>query len=120
MRVRTGRRKGVCDMTELDRITERILEQISGGEFRQKGAFNLRQNGIALCHGVSEHVKIRKKEDRQGIDVYIDGDTHGEQVHIPVVVNASGMTDIVYNDFYVAEGADVTIIAGCGDRKSVV
>ena len=89
MRVRTGRRKGVCDMTELDRITERILEQISGGEFRQKGAFNMRQNGIALCHGDSEHVKIRKKEDRQGIDVYIDWDTHGEQVHIPVVVNAS-------------------------------
>jgi Fe-S cluster assembly scaffold protein SufB len=118
VRVRTGRRKGVCDMTELDRITERILEQISGGEFRQKGAFNLRQNGIALCHGDSEHVKIRKKEDRQGIDVYIDGDTHGEQVHIPVVVNASGMTDIVYNDFYVAEGADVTIIAGCGIHNS--
>lgn len=105
-------------MTELDRITERILEQISGGEFRQKGAFNLRQNGIALCHGDSEHVKIRKKQDKQGIDVYIDGDTHGEQVHIPVVVNASGMTDIVYNDFYVAEGADVTIVAGCGIHNS--
>ena len=102
----------------LDEITAKILEQIDGEGFRQEGAFNLRHNGIALCHGDSEHVKIKKKEDKQGIDVYIDGDAHGEQVHIPVVVNASGVTDVVYNDFYIAEGADVTIIAGCGIHNS--
>ncbi len=68
--------------------------------------------------GDSEHIKIRKKEDKPGIDVYIDGETKGEQVHIPVVVDASGMTDIVYNDFYIADGADVTIIAGCGIHNS--
>ena len=101
-------------MAELDQVTKQVLEQIDGSGFQQKGAFNLRYNGIALCHGDSEHVKIRKKEDKNGIDVYIDGTTRGEQVHIPVVVNASGMTDIVYNDFYIAEGADVTIVAGCG------
>mgnify|MGYP000558077102 CR=1 FL=1 len=98
-------------MAELDQVTKQVLEQIDGSGFQQKGAFNLRYNGIALCHGDSEHVKIRKKEDKNGIDVYIDGTTRGEQVHIPVVVNASGMTDIVYNDFYIAEGADVTIVA---------
>lgn len=105
-------------MALLDEITEKILKQISGGEFQQSGAYNLRHNGIALCHGDSEHVKIRKKEDKQGIDVYIDGDTKGEQVHIPVVVDASGMTDVVYNDFYIEEGADVTIVAGCGIHNS--
>ena len=105
-------------MAELDQVTKQVLEQIDGSGFQQKGAFNLRYNGIALCHGDSEHVKIRKKEDKNGIDVYIDGTTRGEQVHIPVVVNASGMTDIVYNDFYIAEGADVTIVAGCGIHNS--
>ena len=95
----------------LDEITQKILKQIDKG-FEQKGAFNLRHNGTALCHGDSEHIKIKKKEDKPGIDVFIDGDTKGEQVHIPVVVDASGMTDIVYNDFYIAEGADVTIVAG--------
>ena len=105
-------------MALLDEITEKILKQISGGEFQQSGAYNLRHNGIALCHGDSEYVKIRKKEDKQGIDVYIDGDTKGEQVHIPVVVDASGMTDVVYNDFYIEEGADVTIVAGCGIHNS--
>lgn len=59
-----------------------------------------------------------KKEDKPGIDVYIDGRTKGEQVHIPVVVDASGMTDVVYNDFFVEEGAEVTIVAGCGIHNS--
>ena len=102
----------------LDEITKKILEQIDDKGFEQKGAYNLRHNGTALCHGDSEHIKIKKKEDKPGIDVYIDGDTKGEQVHIPVVVDASGMTDVVYNDFYVAEGADVTIVAGCGIHNS--
>lgn len=105
-------------MAELDQITKQVLAQIDGAGFQQKGAFNLRHNGIALCHGDSEHIKIKKKTDKQGIDVYIDGNTQGEQVHIPVVVDASGMTDIVYNDFYIEEGADVTIVAGCGIHNS--
>ena len=107
------------DQAKLDRITEQILKQIDNGNgFSQEGAFNLRHNGVALCHGDSEHIKIRKKEDKPGIDVYIDAETKGEQVHIPVVVDASGMTDIVYNDFYIADGADVTIVAGCGIHNS--
>ena len=102
----------------LDEITQKILKQIDEKGVEQSGAFNLRHNGISLCHGDSQHIKIKKKEDKPGIDVYIDGDTKGEQVHIPVVVDASGMTDVVYNDFYIARGADVTIIAGCGIHNS--
>ena len=60
-------------MMTLDEITQKILEQIDGKGFSQDGAFNLRHNGIALCHGDSEHVRIKKKEDKPGIDVYIDG-----------------------------------------------
>lgn len=99
---------------EIDKITQDVLKVIDNGTFKQEGAYNLRYNGQALCHGDSEHIKIKRKEDKNGIDVYIDGNAQGEQVHIPVVVNASGMTDVVYNDFYVAEGADVIIVAGCG------
>lgn len=98
---------------KLDVITEGVLKKIDDSGFKQEGAFNLRYNGQSLCHGDTDHIKIRRKEDKQGIDVYISGETQGEQVHIPVVV-ASGMTDVVYNDFYVEEGADVTIVAGCG------
>ena len=67
-----------ADKKKLDRITEQILKQIDEKGFQQTGAFNLRHNGIALCHGDSEHIKSGKKEDKPGIDVYIDGDTKGE------------------------------------------
>lgn len=69
---------------------------------------------MALCHGDSEHIKIVKKKDKPGIDIYIDSETNGEEVHIPVVLDASGFTDKVYNDFHIADGAKVVIIAGCG------
>lgn len=104
-------------MIKVEETTQGVLDKISEG-FAQKGAYNLRQNGISICHGDSEHIKIRKKEDKQGIDIYIDGETKGEKVFIPVVVSVSGMTDLVYNDIYIADGADVDIIAGCGIHNS--
>ena len=99
---------------QLDAVTDEILKKIDDYGFKQEGAYNLRYNGQALCHGDTEHIKIRRKTDKKGIDVYISKETQGEEVHIPVVVNASGMTDIVYNDFYIEGGANVTIVAGCG------
>ena len=84
---------------ELDAVTNSVLNAIDTNGFRQEGAYNLRYNGQALCHGDSEHIKIRRKEDKQGIDVYISSEAKGEQVHIPVVISKSGMMDIVYNDF---------------------
>ncbi len=105
-------------MADIDQVTESVLEKIDGAGFKQEGAYNLRYNGYALCHGDTEHIKIKRKEDKQGIDVYISGKTRGEQVHIPVVVTTSGITDKVYNDFYVEEGAQVTIVAGCGIHNS--
>lgn len=103
---------------ELDAITSNVLDAIDAGGFKQEGAYNLRYNGQALCHGDSEHIKIKRKEDKQGIDVHISGEAQGEQVHIPVVISKSGMTDVVYNDFYIEEGADVIIVAGCGIHNS--
>lgn len=103
---------------ELDAVTNSVLKTIDASGFRQEGAYNLRYNGQALCHGDSEHIKIRRKEDKPGIDVYISGEARGEQVHIPVVIAKSGVTDIVYNDFYIEEGADVVIVAGCGIHNS--
>ena len=61
-------------MAELDKVTQAILKYIDELGFKQEGAFNLRHNGMAMCHGDSEHVKIVRKEDKPGIDVYIDGD----------------------------------------------
>lgn len=56
-------------VAKLDQITESILAQIDGEGFRQEGAYNLRYNGYSLCHGNTEHITIKRKEDKQGIDL---------------------------------------------------
>ena len=105
-------------MVKLDNVTEGVLDVINDNKFSQTGAFNLRENGTSICHGDSEHIKIKKKTDKPGIDIYIDGKTNGEAVYIPVVLSKSGMTDLVYNDFYVEDGADVRIVEGSGIHNS--
>ena len=102
----------------LNEVTEGVLDVIDDYGFKQEGAYNLRLNGQAVCHGDSKNVKIVKKEDLPGIDIFVSGETDGEEIHIPVVMSKSGETDVVYNDFYVADGADVTIVAGCGIHNS--
>ena len=99
--------------TELDKVTEDVLKVIDSYGFKQEGAYNLRLNGMAVCHGDSRHIHIVKKEDKPGIDIHISGEAKDEQVHIPVVMSQEGV-DVVYNDFYIEDGADVTIVAGCG------
>ena len=99
---------------DLGKITRDMLSVIDAHGFEQKGAYNLRYNGSALCHGDSENIKIVKKQDKPGIDIIIGSKTDGESVHIPVVLSESGLNDLVYNDFYVEDGANVEIIAGCG------
>ena len=94
-------------------VTQQVLDVIDSYGFKKEGAYNLRLNGLAVCHGDSRHIKIVPKEDRQGIDIYISGEAKEEQVHIPVVMTEEGV-DIVYNDFYIGEDCDVTIVAGCG------
>ena len=84
---------------ELDAVTSNVLKAIDTNGFKQEGAYNLRYNGQALCHGDSEHIKIRRKEDKPGVDVYISGEAEGEQVHIPVVISRSGVTELYITIF---------------------
>ena len=48
------------------------------------------------------------------MDIRIKPGTKNESVHIPIVLMKSGLKEVVYNDFYIGENADVTIVAGCG------
>lgn len=105
-------------MADIDLVTQGVLNKIDEYGFKQEGAYNLRHNGTALCHGDTENIKIVRKTDKKGIDVHISQNAQGEFVHIPVVVTTSGLTDEVYNDFYVEAGAKVTIVAGCGIHNS--
>lgn len=98
----------------MNEITEALLAEISDYKGEFKGAYNIRENGSCVGRQSSEHIRIEPKTDKSGIDIYIDPFTKGETVYIPACVTKSHVSDLVYNDFFVGEGADVVIVAGCG------
>lgn len=98
----------------MDEIQKTLLEQVAGLHEVPEGAYNIRSNGKSVERGTTAHIDIVTKEDKQGIDIIIKPGTKKESVHIPVVLSQSGLTEMVYNDFYVGDDCDITIIAGCG------
>lgn len=91
-----------------------MLRTVSGLDTTPAGAYNIRVNGESVGRASTRSVSITAKENGQGIDIHVAPGATGETVHIPVVIDGSGFADLVYNDFYIGEGSDVTIIAGCG------
>lgn len=98
----------------MNEITAKLLEMISSPYDKIKGAFNIREDGGCAGRQSTENIQIISKTDKPGIDIRIRPGTKGENVYIPACVTHSDVDDLVYNDFYVGEDADVTIIAGCG------
>lgn len=93
---------------------QNLLKTIADMSGKISGAFNIRSNGKGVERRSTESVAITPKEDKPGIDITVKPFVKADQVHIPVVITESGVNDLVYNDFYIGEGADVTIVAGCG------
>ena len=100
------------------KIDKEMLETIADLHEVPQGAYNIRKNGAAMGRRSTEHIQIIPKEDKPGIDIKIAPNTKNESVHIPVILSESGMTDLVYNDFYIGENSDVVIVAGCGIHNS--
>lgn len=98
----------------MDKISENLLQQIADIHEVPEGAYNIRKNGQSIGRNSSANITIESKEDKPGINIIIAPGTKKESVHIPVIISETGLTDLVYNDFYVGEDADVTIVAGCG------
>ena len=99
-------------MEQMEKNLLKTVADISG--FMPGSAFSLRKNGAGVERHSTEHIKILAKTDKPGIDIIVDANTVGESIHIPVILTDSGIQDMVYNDFYIGEGADVEIVAGCG------
>lgn len=98
----------------MDEIQKTLLEEVADLHGIPAGAYNIRANGQTAERNTTANIDIVTKEDKSGIDIYIKPGTKNESVHIPVVLSQSGLTETVYNDFYIGDGADVTIVAGCG------
>ena len=101
-------------MMELDAIQKRILFEVADLHKVPEGAYNIRVNGASAGRVSTANIEIVPKEEVSGLDIYIKPGTKNESVHIPVVLSQSGLREVVYNDFHIGEGCDVTIVAGCG------
>lgn len=102
----------------MDQIQKTLLEQVADLHEMPEGAYNIRSNGKTMERVTTAHIDILTKDDKQGIDILIRPGTKNESVHIPVILSQSGLTEMVYNDFFVGDDCDVTIVAGCGIHNS--
>lgn len=102
----------------MNQIEQNLLKEIASLHEIPTGAYNIRRNGESAGKNSTANIQINQKSDKPGIDIIIKAGTKNESVHIPVVLTQSGLTDTVYNDFFIGEDCDVTIIAGCGIHNS--
>ena len=102
----------------MDAIEKDLLLQIADLHGVPEGAYNIRKNGEAYSKNTTENIDIVTRTDgKSGIDIFIKPNTKNESMHIPVIISKAGLKETVYNDFYIGEGADVVIVAGCGIHK---
>lgn len=99
----------------MDAIEKDLLLKIADLHGVPEGAYNIRENGESAGRSSTANIEILSRKDgKAGIDVFIRPGTKNESVHIPVILSKAGWQEMVYNDFYIGDGADVLIVAGCG------
>ena len=105
-------------MNKLSQIEKELLIQVAELHKIPSGAYSLRKNGESMGLGSTKDIEIVPKKDKRGIDIFVKPNTKGKSMHLPVIITEGGVDDLVYNDFYIGENSDVTIIAGCGIHNS--
>ena len=103
---------------EIDEIQKRLLMEVADLHKVPEGAVNIRANGELAIRNTTANIDIVSKENGSGIDIKIKPGTKNESVHIPVVLNQSGLKEVVYNDFFIGKGSKVKYVEkhyGSGD-----
>ena len=98
----------------MNKVDEALLTEVLGENLEKADAINIRKNGESIKRSVSPYIDIVSKKDKSGIDIFVKNDVKFGIVHIPVIITKSGLTDVVYNDFYIGKNSNVIIMAGCG------
>ena len=98
----------------MNEVTKALLRAVSDIDGEPAGAYNIRENSGCAGRHSTEAVEIAGKTDKPGIDIRVKEGVRGETIYIPAVITESDVDDLVYNDFYIGAGAEVTIVAGCG------
>lgn len=98
----------------MNNLEKNLFEKLTDLHKIPSGAFNLRKNGQSENQNSTKEIEIRPKKNKSGIDIIVKPNVKGKSVHIPVIITVGGLSDLVYNDFYIGENSDVLIVAGCG------
>lgn len=98
----------------MNNLEKKLFEKLTDLHKIPSGAFNLRKNGQAEARTSTKEIEIIPKNDKSGIDIIVKPNVINKSVHIPVIITVGGLSDLVYNDFYIGENSDVVIVAGCG------
>ena len=98
----------------MDELEKRMLKEVAELDSLPVGAFNIRSNGKSEGRNSTANIQIESRESGDGINVYFKDGTKNESCHIPVIISKTGHQECVYNDFFIGEDCDVTIVAGCG------
>ena len=98
----------------MEKLDLELLEKIAKLHSVPEGSFNIRKNGERLAANSTDEIQIVQKTDKPGIDIIVAAGVKNKSVHIPVILTVGDFQDTVYNDFFIGEDADVTIVAGCG------
>ncbi len=99
----------------MDAIEKDLLVKIADIHEIPEGAYNIRTNGKSEARNSTANIEVVSKTDgKDGVEFYVKPFTKKESLHIPVILSQAGLQENVYNDFYIGEGADVVLVAGCG------
>ncbi len=98
----------------LNATDNQLLTTVADLHAIPQGAYNIRKNGAGVSRASTANIEIVPKQDQPGINIIVKPGTKGESVHIPVIVTAENLQDMVYNTFDIGADSDITIIAGCG------
>lgn len=99
---------------DLDQIEKNLLKEVSDLDGIPEGAYNFRINGKSVNRKSTKNIVVDPRPEGDGLKITVAKNTISEAVHIPVIINASGYKETVYNDFYIGDNSEITIIAGCG------
>ena len=99
---------------KLNKIDKELLSQITDLHAIEQGSYSFRKNGEGVAINSTADIQIVKKTDKPGIDIYVKPNVTNKSMHLPVIISQGGISDKVYNDFYIGDNADVLIVAGCG------
>lgn len=102
----------------MNELEKKLLREIAELDSLPVGAYNIRKDGATAERSTTANIDIVTKSDKDGIDITVKSGTKNESLHIPVIMLASGVKETVYNDIYVGDDCNITVVAGCGIHNS--